>query len=85
MSTTEWFEYGYRLVDGTEEWPQDYGTDGSWTAFNQKHNIERIDFYLGTTEDAIYAALDKAGVEGVALRRKITHTEGEPEEVARTE
>jgi hypothetical protein len=81
--TTEWYEHGYRLSDGTEFWVQDYGTDGSWIPFNREHNIGSIDFYLNTTEEDIYAELDKAGVEGVALRRKVTRHERDPEIVPR--
>ena len=80
---SEWYEYGYRLEDGTESWQINHGTDGSWTAHDAAHNIAAIDMYDGSEVEAIYAALDEAGVAGIALRKLITRFEGEWEAVYR--
>jgi len=80
---SEWYEYGYRLSDGTESWQINHGTDGSWTAYDSERGIEAIDMYDGSEVTAIYAALDKAGVEGIALRKLITQFESEEEAVYR--
>jgi len=79
----QWYEYGYRLEDGTEEWQSDYGTDGSWTAYDSERGIEAIDIYLGNEAKAIYAGLDAARVTGVAIRKLVTRTEGSAEVVDR--
>jgi hypothetical protein len=79
----ESYEYGYRLSDGTEAWEIDYGTDGSWTSFDRARNIEAIVMDYGDPVTAIYTALDKAGVEGVAIRRLVARTTGPTETIDR--
>jgi hypothetical protein len=69
-----YYEYGWRLADGTEEWASSFGTDGVWTSYDSAHGIEAIDMYDGQEVEAIYKELDRAGVEGVALRRLVRMT-----------
>jgi len=82
---TEWYEYGYRLDDGVEVWAGDYGTDGSWTAHDPKRGIQAVDMYDGNEVEAIYRELDRAGVAGVAIRRKVTRVEGPTETVTQAD
>lgn len=79
----EYYEYGWRLSDGTEEWASSFGTDGTWTSYDSQHGIGSIDMYEGQEVAAIYKELDRAGVDGVALRRLVHVTTIGPEVVER--
>ena len=82
--TTELHQWGYRLSDGTEAWESDHGTDGSWIKYDFQHKIAAVDIYDdGSEAGAIYHALDQAGVEGVAVRRRVTRTEEDAETMPR--
>jgi len=78
----EYFEWGYRLSDGSEHWEQDYGTDGSWISHVPAYGIPTIDIYDATDADKIRAVLTNANAEYfTVLRRKVTTTRGPIEEV----
>jgi len=79
-----YYEHGYRLASGEEVWEGNYGADGAWTSYDPALGIEAIDMYNDETNvERIYQALDRAGVEGVAIRRLVTFVYGDVERLPR--
>lgn len=83
MSEPMQFEWGVRLADGEEVWAVQHGADGTWIPWARDYGFEDAvdidDEEHG--EISIYRSLDKAGIEGVALRR--TWVAGPVEEIPR--
>jgi hypothetical protein len=79
---TEWYEWGYRLADGTENWQIDYGVDGVWIGMDRVRHVRHVDIGDDDAENesSIRDALAEAGVEGVVLRRGVSIVYGEVEE-----
>lgn len=73
---SEWWEYGYRVGD-EEVWAYDHG-DGEWTSGRPDLGVPYIDIRKGRSPHrTIYEALDAAGVEGVAITRRVQRFEAE--------
>jgi hypothetical protein len=74
MSDDEWWEYGYE-VDGEQVWAYDHGGDGEWTPARPDLNMPHVDITYGDEKSVhrkIYEALDRAGVNGVVITRRVT-------------
>lgn len=76
----ERYEYGYRAA-GRVVWEIDHGPDGIWTPWQSDLNIAAVDIYDGSEIESIRRALADAGVEGVVIRRRVTTTYGDIEEI----
>lgn len=90
MSTESYYEYGYRIVAGgpdgepVDVWPEDYGPDGSWTPEKPEWDMDSINMLFRPELDelSVRKAIEAAEIDGVVIRRKVTTTRDETEEIA---